>query len=237
MPPDEEVLLEGEEGTVEGDRGSAPDSGVKVPAGYVPISRLNKQSEKIRNLEAAIKRYEEFGKPEDLAVMKQKYAELSKGQTFTPSERETVRKEIMEAFPELKSVLSYVEGRGKSYTQEGSTRVNNYLKEINAEVNEQTNGWLQDLLAGVIARDPKLLERFGADDPRVFDDAWKICKQTFFKGLGRSPAADVQRLKTVPKAPVVGDRKQPKEEEPKSERDILGDAHDKAMAILDSREE
>lgn len=232
---EEEVLIEGQEGSEQGDHASGGDTASKIPPGYVPISRLNKQSEQIRNLQASIKRYEELGRPEDLSVIKKKYEELSKGSTFTPSEKEVVRKEMLEAFPELRSMMSYVESRGKSYTQEGANRVNNYLKEINVEVSDQTNGWLQDLLAGVIARDQKLLERFGADDPRVFDDAWAVCKKTMFKGLGRSPAATVQSLKQPAKQPAQKKAEQ-KGEEALSERDVLGDAHDRAMAMLDSQE-
>ena len=94
------------------------------------------------------------------------------------------------------------------------------------------------MIAGVIASNAGpaegFLERFASDDLTVFDDAWKLLKKTFFKGLTRTPGAVVQQLKTPLKAPPVGGK--PKESEtPKDERDVLSDAHEAAMAILDSR--
>lgn len=239
----DEMVLEGEEGD---GNGGGDESGQQQPR-TVPYDRfvkVNQEAKKAKELQALVDQYRSFGNPEDLKLLKTQHAEMLKGSSFTPSERDKMRKELLETLPELNQFKSFVEAQGRSFIDAGTNRVNKYVGEIGMEANEERNHFIQELLSGCIAatgpdgkpKRPDFIRRFAANDLTVLDDAWKIVKKELWGNNTRKPssnAADVARLKK-PAAPGNNRIPDKQNDKPLNERDQLDQDGEKAFALLES---
>lgn len=227
----EEVVSEGSEKDTSGEERAADDKGESGQS--VPYHRFKEVNDKLKALDAAVKQYEKFGKPEDLARMKARMAEMEKSSKYTPSEKEQIRKEMYEAFPEMAQFQNYLQQRTENYTSEGSRKAVSYMKEVGLEATKQNRIVIENSIAAAIEGNEDYLRRFLAHDPSVYDDAWKFVKSMMYGKRG-NPAAKVEALKRSPSG--GGSKPAPKKGEgndkPMSERDVLEEAHENAFAVL-----
>lgn len=237
---EQEVAIEGEQRpevapASSGDTGRRP----QVPAGdMIPRHRLNEALEKARQLESTIKSYQELGRPEDLKEAMSRYKELTKGTRFTPSEKDQLRAEMLELMPELRYIQQDRTNRQETFISRAESEVNSLLKEVGLEVNDDNNKDLQELIAGRIARDPKLVQRYQAGDLGAVKEAWMDIKRRFsFGNTKRTTEANVQRLKGATRAPSTPQSsavpKKPLEE--LTEREVLSNAHDTAFDRIEAQ--
>ena len=187
--------------------------------------------------------YKEFGKPEDVrkALGRLRELEALPANRINDKEKTEIRKELLHVFPELQAITSMMEVQKQSYTERGAEVNNEFLKEVGIEVNDSTNQYLQELLSGIIAQDPKLLRRFYAMDTNVFKDAFAVAKKTFWPNVRKVvPGSNVQSKKIVPKAPMQqksGELRQEKKSgqmDRLEERAMLDEASEQAFALLES---
>lgn len=240
---DQEVAFEGEQRPESGQVAAAPsgDTGRRpqVPVGdMIPRHRLNEALDKARQLENTIRSYQELGKPEDLKEAMSRYKELTKGTRFTPSEKDQLRSEMLELMPELRHVQQDRINRQETFINRAESEVDNILKEVGLEINENNNKDLQELIAGRIARDRNLVMRYQAGDIGAVKEAWLDVKRRFhFGNTKRSVEANVQRLKVGSRAPSSPSATAvPKKLlEELTEREVLSNAHDTAFDRIEQQ--
>jgi hypothetical protein len=245
--PDEKV--EGQvEGQVEGTEGQQQSGGegrtsgeadVKPPkdGNWIPKHRFDEVNQ-------GYTKYKELGNPDEIkkSLNRLKELEALPQNRTTDKEKSEIRKELLSVFPELQTMTNMLELQREAYTERGAAVNNDFLKEIGIEANEANNKYLQELLSGVIAADPKLVRRFWAMDPNVFTEAFAIAKKTFWPNVRKVvPGAQVQSKKIPPKAPSQqksGEGEQKKDPNaPLSrmdERAALDAASEEAFALLES---
>jgi hypothetical protein len=223
----------------EGER-AANDKGEQAPKDgkWIPKHRFDEVNQ-------GYTKYKELGSPDDIrkAMGRLKELEALPQNRTTDKEKAEIRKELLNVFPELQVMTNMMEVQRQAYTEQGASANNEFLKEIGIEVNDSNNQYLQELLSGIIAADPKLLRRFYAMDQKVFSDAFAVAKKTFWPNVRRViPGANVQGKKVVPKAPIT-QKPNEQSEKPKSqngqlgrleERDLLDKASEEAFAMLES---
>jgi hypothetical protein len=237
------------DGQIEGQEGQPPIEGAERDSGdtggqgkpqkgeWIPKHRFDEVNQ-------GYTKYKEFGKPEDIAknLARLKELEALPQNRTTDKEKSEIRKELLNVFPELQVMSNMLEVQKQVYTARGAELNNDFLKELGIEVNEPNNQYLQELLSGIIAADQKLLRRFYAMDPKVFESAFAVAKKTFWPNVRKIvPGAGVQAKKVLPKAPD----KQKTQDEPNGkkpggqlgrleERDELDKASEAAFAMLES---
>lgn len=225
------------EGEAERDSGDTGGT-AKPPKGeWIPKHRFDEVNQ-------GYTRYKEFGKPEDIAknLARLKELEALPQNRTTDREKAEIRKELLNVFPELQVMTQMLEVQKQAYTERGAELNDDFLKELGLEVNEQNNRNLQELLSGIISSDQKLLRRFYAMDPKVFESAFAVAKKTFWPNVRKVvPGAGTQAKKVIPKAPEKqATQDKPGEKKPGGqlgrleERDIMDKASEEAFALLES---
>lgn len=239
----DEEKVEGQVGTEEqepkdegqrdaGDKGEQPPTDGK----WIPKHRFDE-------VNTALGAFRKYGKPEDIERRLARLDQLEKlpANRVTDREADEIRKELLHVFPQLGTLITYMDAQRETYIERGASLNNDFLKELGLEVNDTNNQYLQELLSGVIASDKKLLRRFGGMDQGVFKDAFEIAKKTFWPGVKRPvPGAGVQAKKEAPKTPIKqgeGKGAEKKETGPTSrleEREYLDSASEKAFELLEA---
>lgn len=222
---------EGEQ-VIEGEPGQEPKGdGERVPGDTGDNAKPPKDGQwipkhRFDEVNQGYTKYKGLGSPEDItkSLARLKELEALPQNRTTDKEKAEIRKELLNVFPELQVMTNMLEVQRQAYTENGAEKNNEFLKEIGIEVNDANNQYLQELLTGIIAADQKLLRRFYAMDPKVFEAAFAVAKKTFWPNAKRPiPGAGVQAKKTGPTAPVT--QKQPDksgEQKPKGQNGQLG---------------
>ena len=230
-----DVVEEGEQvgSEQDSDRGDPASSGDtrRIPPGHVPYDRFKQVNGEYTKLKPIFEKYAKFGTPEQIEAELTRLKAISNGKTTTPDDDKRIREDLLRYLPELHEYNQFVEARRTTFIREGEQRVNKYLKEASIEVNDNNNQDLQEILAGRIARDKEMLKRYVANDPTVFDDAWKDVKTRMFARPRVVPGADIQSRKVTP-TPGKAAPKPATPEKEKTNREVLDDAHEAAWARL-----
>lgn len=231
------------EGSGEGKR-EPGDTGGKPPTegAWIPKHRFDEVNRSYQD-------YKSFGRPEDVKKRLDRLAELEQlpANRLNDKEKSEIRKELLNVFPELQVLSNTVQIQRQAYTERGAVKNNEFLKEIGLEATDATNNYMQELLSGIIAADPKLLRRFYSMDDTVFTEAFAVAKKTFWPNVKRVvPGAGVESKKLPNRMPPgkqaaagQGDKsKKPEALDRLGERDLLDQASEQAFAMLEgSREE
>jgi hypothetical protein len=242
---DEDQVVDQPQPAVEGDPSTAdnriPGDTGKPPAEgkWIPKSRFDE-------VNTQYGQYKQFGRPEDVKKRLDRLAELEQqpANRIGDKEKAEIRKELLSVFPELQTMTNTMQIQRQAYTERGASKNNEFLKDIGIEVNDANNNYLQELLSGIIAADPKLLRRFHSMDDSVYQDAFGIAKKTFWPNVKRLvPGANTEskklpnRAPTGQKPPVPADKAKGQLDR-MGERDLLDQASEQAFAMLEgSREE
>lgn len=156
--------------------------------------------------------YKRFGSPEDIERRLKRGEEISKatGTAYTPAERERLRTEFMELFPEMRTQMEQDTAAREAYQAQAEGKIPTYLKDLGLEANDDNNYDLQEMLAGYIARDKGRLARYRRGDLAVIDEAFSEVKKRVFDPLRqtgrRSALSELQTRGTrpVPRNPRGG---------------------------------
>src|SRR5574337_821457 len=245
-PEEGETTTEGEHQEGQGERPPSGGNAQPGETGRPPVEGQWIPKHRFDEVNTQFGQYKQFGRPEDVKKRLDRLAELEQlpQNRLNQKEKSEIRKELLQVFPELQVMANTVQVQREAYTDRGATLNNDFLKELNIEANEANNNYLQELLSGIIAADPKLLRRFYSMDDRVFQDAFKIAKQTFWPGVRKPvPGARTESIKLPGKAPgqqKVAGQKPPVDKAPTTrmeEREALDDASERAFALLDQARE
>lgn len=189
--------------------------------------------------------YKTLGTVDDIKSKLARLQELeSKPETYYTEERKRqVREDLLRVFPELQTLSATHQANNATFVAKGVRDTDEFLKQIGVEVNPANNHAFQDLIGGVISRDPNLASRFAARDATVFQDAIKIVRG--FVGAKRNvPGLDVSRGKAPARASAPAQTNGKAKVEPKEikpgplfEREVLDQAGEAAFARLSEFEE
>jgi len=228
--------------------GSQPEGGTAKPGdtGRPPTEGQWIPKHRFDEVNSQFGMYKQFGRPEEVKKRLDRLTELEQlpANRLNDKEKSEIRKELLSVFPELALMADTLQNQKQAYTERGAAQNNDFLKDIGIEVNDANNQYLQELLSGIIAQDPKLLRRFYSMDDRVFTDAFAVAKKTFWPNVRRVvPGAGTESKKLPPKAP--GQQKPPQAGEKKGdepldrlgERDVLDKASEAAFAMLEGSRE
>lgn len=231
---------EGGQQPVEGEQGS---DGSRAPGGQggshmIPKSRFDE----VNN---SLKAFKDLGlSAEQIRNMQQrmKWMEENPGKRYTDKETDAIQRELLQVPAVAKAVQmadrydKYMERLSKNYVSDGNKQTESFLKELGREVNDKSRNALTNALSGIISSDKEMMERFMSFDPSVFKDAFLAFKESM--GLAAPPKIPGAALqsKKVPSKPVGPGKapsgKEPANEPPKSERDLLDEAGDNAFDLL-----
>ena len=248
---EQDFVFEGEQGQPSGEQpGSSSENGrtASLPTTQtVPYHRFSEVNGKLKSLEAEMAEYKKYGDPKSLAEMKARYEEMSKGKRFTNSELSQIRNDMFTAFPELKQYEEDRKTRFENFVSTGEQRADKWMKDLGYHNagdddaakahNTKIHRLLQGVVAEFIAADESLVRRFKVGDSAVYDEAFGEVKKLLGLGnLKRQLDAQVLKTKKAGAQPVNGGAipKPTGDGKPKSDRDILDDAHEEAFAMLEA---
>jgi len=238
---EEEFVFEGE-ATPPAPIGKPADTGRSaVPDGMVPHHVVGGLRQELRAAKEQIKAWEELGlNPQAAKDKVARLEKLSAGRQFTDDEAKEVRTALDQAYPGVGQMTrEWQEEKAaklESVAASGEARVGKWIKELGlAEDDPNANTYLQEAVAGAIARDKELYRRLKVGhDPTVWDEAFGRVRKALGLGVGkRVQDANIAKLKKGPVAPVGGGpEKTTKPEVPKSDRQVLSEKGDEAFTLL-----
>lgn len=244
---EEAILFEGETPPATPPASAAPsDNGRKPEGDWVPRHRLNEVSAREKAHKDRLDLYSKLGTPEELADKLKRGEEMLKGRTFTPSEKDLIRTQFLEAMPEFRVWQADRELRTQHATRTALSRLDGFMGELGvthtkdneAEFTKRATQ-LENILTAIIQADPVMVSRAAVHDLSVFDDAWKEFKKAY--GIGqqrRQQDAKLEQLKRGrPPLPAAAPKAQSEPGKAKSEREIFAEANEKALDMLGALEE
>lgn len=217
---------------------SSRDSG-RDASQWIPKHRFDEVNGKMRQLDSMRQEMEKLGfkSIQELQEFKKRADDMGKGRNFTDTERDKLRGEMEEIYPELAEFREFKKSQSAALYRRSESYVDKFVKELGWEAKVENNHYLQDFLAPIISKDPDLKMQFQSGEVHAaLDEAWKRFKGKFgISQMRRKEEARVQQIKQGNVQP--GNQNKSKKDESGRDgatlmRDSLNEAGDKAFDLL-----